>query len=375
MARALEAGVRKHPFLRDDYPALRHIWTPFDPELHFRAWLKGATNLIWLFLCAERVYRHNQYLDDFFTFNEHKEVTKNTISERYADMSEGVAPPSPLLGPLRARFSARMASSEDSGEEDAVSSTSPDEIELQWLDDVIDAMEPAEQQGSEVIGEGYLTFEDVSGLPAVVHVEDPEETRIPEEPTVEHVEDPEGLEECSHVEQGDNTEGDWPLLSQGNIKSEGFSVPLEAGQSDRDVSEWTRQSRPQHESPVDASSHLSATAGPSSAGDEPAPSDAARPSSPDSGLFAVPLRPRHEVPRERSTPAGSPSPLPQDTHLGAESRASDDAPAQSEVSPSQNVDWEGSRASSPAAEPTPPQPQAAERDPEPEPEPHAETEV
>ncbi|KAB5583065.1 hypothetical protein GE09DRAFT_1211682 [Coniochaeta sp. 2T2.1] len=54
MTRVLHAAVGKTPSLRDEYPALAHIRTPTDRELHFRAWYRGASNLILLVQFAQR---------------------------------------------------------------------------------------------------------------------------------------------------------------------------------------------------------------------------------------------------------------------------------------------------------------------------------
>lgn len=53
MARVVEAGVRKVPSLRTEYPALRHVRTPTDKELYFRAWYNGGTSLLWLMQCSK----------------------------------------------------------------------------------------------------------------------------------------------------------------------------------------------------------------------------------------------------------------------------------------------------------------------------------
>lgn len=71
MARVLEACTAKAPSLRDTYPALNHIRTPTDLELHFRAWYSGATNLLCLAQCAQRILRLTRRLFDIVDFRDH----------------------------------------------------------------------------------------------------------------------------------------------------------------------------------------------------------------------------------------------------------------------------------------------------------------
>ncbi|KAJ9162389.1 hypothetical protein NKR19_g1375 [Coniochaeta hoffmannii] len=372
----------KHSSVRDEYPALRHVWTPYDPELHFRAWYKGATNLIWLCVCAERVYRQCRHLEDFFTFNQNLHELSKSVREREARMSEGVPPPSPLLGPLRARFPGDLTFAQETDREDSLSDLSLEDADYQYTESikVLESVEqdvegPARQHGSETIGEGDLTLEDLSGEAVVEHVEDPERAWSPEELALlalQHYpedlllspkEGPKDLdlplspEEDSHVQGGDNTEDDWPLFREEDPRPGGSPEPFKTVQSDQDVSEGATQSRRLREDQcgrVYAKTQPDISAGPSSGENAPAPSNA------QASFY------------EEGDALAASSSVAQNVHPGTELRVSDDAPAQSEVPQSQNLEREPPRDRSPKAQSNPPRPHAAEQDPEPEPEPETE---
>ncbi|OIW24432.1 hypothetical protein CONLIGDRAFT_691751 [Coniochaeta ligniaria NRRL 30616] len=104
MARVLASCVRKVPSLRETYPALKHIRLPTDPELHFRAWYTGGTNLLYICLCAERSLRmyHRSY--DMLRFADYREEIGESVYIRAGLMAAGTPGPSTLLGPLWLRW-------------------------------------------------------------------------------------------------------------------------------------------------------------------------------------------------------------------------------------------------------------------------------
>ena len=104
MARVLESCVEKVPSLRETYPALAHILTPVDLELHVRGWVRGAANLLCLCLCAERVQRIELRHNDYAEYAGHLKEISKTLKDRYGRMVVGKPPPSVLSGPLRLKW-------------------------------------------------------------------------------------------------------------------------------------------------------------------------------------------------------------------------------------------------------------------------------
>lgn len=112
------SAVRKHPSLKADYPALCRVWTPFDSELNFRAWYGGATNMICLCLCAERVCRLWRRCMELTYFENHGGEIEKTVASRVEDVKQGNPPQSPFLGLLRTRLRGILKVDVDDGDND-----------------------------------------------------------------------------------------------------------------------------------------------------------------------------------------------------------------------------------------------------------------
>lgn len=201
MARILTTYLRKDPSLRVTYPALKHIRQPIDAELHFRAWCRGGTNLLYLCLCAERTLRIYNRLYDIQCFTNHHDELEEAIDSRAMCMATGKPAPSVLLGPLKLSWPEGLNST---GSSDSVPSLEEDFPVIQGVDEALledDAPHEiiitddnvailddsssdldAEGQGSSTVDlmegapavevlEGELVLEHVEGNPTLEHVE------------------------------------------------------------------------------------------------------------------------------------------------------------------------------------------------------------
>jgi hypothetical protein len=145
MAKALDAAIRKHPWLRDEYPALGIITEPPDHQLHFHAWCEGATNLLWLCLCAVRVARIFERFTEVGEFDNHREKIGKTVNDRFWAILDGEPKPSLLSGPLKARFGkgGRSRSGEDKDTSNEEYAAADKDFALNDIK-MIDGVDPAE---------------------------------------------------------------------------------------------------------------------------------------------------------------------------------------------------------------------------------------
>lgn len=161
MARVFATAVRKVPSLRDTYPALNHIGNSGDPELHIRGWYRGATNLLYLCMCAERVWRMTFRALQGVEFQGHRWEISEAIEKRISRMASGTPPPSVLGLPLKLHWNLEEHADEDSSS-DSTDSDSPStpraDISMVPLPKFTD------------IGKGNYWFDDDAAV--VDHVED-----------------------------------------------------------------------------------------------------------------------------------------------------------------------------------------------------------
>lgn len=193
MARVLASSLGKDPSLRETYPALKHIRQPTDPELHFRAWYRGGTNLLYLCFCAERAHRIFHVISERERFRQVRLELEVTIASRLENMAAGQTKPSVLAEPLKLRWPREPSPESSDG---SVPSLEDDLEELL----VIEGVE--EQLHEEEVPHEVIVAEDATGF----HHHPPGNVDAEQEdgPVVEHIEGEAAVEHTADAEQGHN---------------------------------------------------------------------------------------------------------------------------------------------------------------------------